>query len=244
MSQDILVERFFETLVSGDRQAARAIVQETLKENVTPEMLLTDLYWPAHEMIEKLYKSDQMEVVTYHLSTRLLRMLVDQGAAQLTVPQIRTKTLFAACGPSQGEELAAQMAVDLLEATGYKGTFTGGGIPADEILAQVQDRQPDVLLLFASAASDLPGIRSIIDTLKEIGACKQTQIVVGGGVFNRADGLAEEIGAHQWAYSPADLVDLLVTSVNEAQETATTRIAAAPAASAAQAKKRKSRAAA
>jgi MerR family transcriptional regulator, light-induced transcriptional regulator len=32
---------------------------------------------------------------------------------------------------------------------------------------------------------------------------------VGGGVFNRADGLAEEMGADLWAYSPADVVDLL-----------------------------------
>jgi methanogenic corrinoid protein MtbC1 len=242
MSQEVLVERFFETLVNGDRQAARSIVQETLNDNVSPQMLLTDLYWPAHEMIEKLYKSDQMETVSYHLATRLLRMLVDQAAGKLTVPRVLTKTVFAACGPSQGEELAAQMAVDLLEAHGYNVTFTGGGIPADEILAQVQNRQPDVLLLFASAASDLPGIRTIIDTLREIGACKGTQVVVGGGVFNRAHGLAEEIGAQQWAYSPADLVDMLVTSVEEGQESL--RQATPAAAANVATKKRKGRAAA
>jgi methanogenic corrinoid protein MtbC1 len=227
MSQELLVERFFETLVSGDRQAARSIVAETRAENISASMLLTELYWPAHEMIEKLYKSDQMETVTYHLSTRLLRMLVDQASGELTIPQVRSKTVFAACGPSQGEELAAQIAVDLLEASGFNVTFTGGGIPADEILAQVQNRQPDILLLFASAASDLPGIRTIIDTLKEIGACRSTQVVVGGGVFNRADGLAEEIGAHRWAYSPADLVDLL-TLADEGQETVR-KVAPAPA---------------
>jgi len=238
MSQEVLVERFFETLVSGDRQAARTIVREALQENVSAEMLLTDLYWPAHEMIERLHKSDQMEIVSYHLSTRLLRMLVDQTAGKLSVPPIRARTLFAACGPSQGEELAAQIAVDLLEAHGYNVTFTGGGIPADEILAQVQNRQPDVLLLFASAASDLPGVRSIIDTLREIGACRATQVVVGGGVFNRANGLAEEIGADLWAYSPADLVDLLVTSAEPGQETIR-RVAPATAT-----KKRRGRAAA
>lgn len=240
MSQEVLVERFFETLVNGDRQAARSVVQEALNENVSAELLLTDLYWPAHEMIEKLYKSDQMETVSYHLSTRLLRMLVDQAAGKLTVPQIRSRTLFAACGPSQGEELAAQIAVDLLEAHGYNVSFTGGGIPADEILAQVQNRQPDVLLLFASAAGDLPGIRSIIDALREIGACRATQVVVGGGVFNRANGLAEEIGADLWAYSPADLVDLLVTSAEPGQESIR-RVAPATAAAT---KKRRGRAAA
>jgi hypothetical protein len=36
------------------------------------------------------------------------------------------------------------------------------------------------------------------------------QIVVGGGVFNRAEGLAEEIGADLWASDPLDLIDLMV----------------------------------
>jgi hypothetical protein len=36
------------------------------------------------------------------------------------------------------------------------------------------------------------------------------QIVVGGGVFNRAEGLAEEIGADLWARTPRELLDKLV----------------------------------
>jgi hypothetical protein len=35
------------------------------------------------------------------------------------------------------------------------------------------------------------------------------QIVVGGGVFNRAEGLAEEIGADLWARTPAELLERL-----------------------------------
>lgn len=219
MSQEVLVERLFETLIAGDRQAARALVQEAGK-GVSAETVLSDLFWPTHEMIEKLHKSDQMTAVTYQMATRLLRMLVDQAAAKLKVPTITERTVFAACGPSQGEELAGQMAVDLLEANGFDVTFTGGGIPADEIIAEVQTRRPDILLLFASAAADLPGIRRIINDLRENGACAGTRILVGGGVFNRADGLAEEMGADLWAYSPADVVDLLTNDpVGRGEET-------------------------
>jgi hypothetical protein len=35
------------------------------------------------------------------------------------------------------------------------------------------------------------------------------QIVVGGGVFSRAEGLAEEIGADLWARDPRELIDKL-----------------------------------
>lgn len=222
MSQEVLVERLFETLINGDRPAARRIVAETVAQNVTPTRLLTDLFWPTHELIERLFKSDQLTTVSYHLSTRLLRALVDQAAGRLTIPAPNGKYVFATCGTSHGEELACQMATDLLESQGFTVTFTGGGIPADEILAQVQDRKPDFLLLFSSAASDLPGIRSIVDTLREIGACSSTEIVVGGGVFNRAEGLAEEIGIEHCVNTPAELVELITSPLVE--PAATTRL--------------------
>ena len=99
------------------------------------------------------------------------------------------------------------MAVDLLEANGFALSFTGGGIPSDELHEHIQSSKPDVLLLFASAPGDLPEIRGLIDTLNEIGAVRSMQIVVGGGVFNRAEGLAQEIGADLWATSPMQLVE-------------------------------------
>lgn len=215
MRQDLIVERLFEALVSGDRPQARAIVADQTRRGMSATALLGEVFWPTHEHIEKLFKADQMTGIAYHLSTRLLRMLVDQTSGKLEHAAPRGQSVFCSCGPSQGEELAAQMACDLLEASGFEVTFTGGGVPADEILAQVQERQPTYLALFASAATDLPDVRHVIDTMREIGACGKTKVIVGGGVFNRAEGLAEEIGADEWAYSPADLVDLLTLAPEE-----------------------------
>ncbi|MBS0197954.1 MAG: cobalamin-dependent protein [Planctomycetes bacterium] len=210
MTQETLVERFFETLVNGDRAAARGIVQGTIDQGIPASTVMNSLFFPAYEMIEQLHRADQITNVAYHLATRLLRMLVDQTSARLSSGGPKTKTVFAVCGPSQSEELAAQMAVDLLEAGGCHVTFTGGGIPSDEILSQVHERRPDVLLMFASAASDLPEIRGIIDQIREIGAVGRTKIAVGGGVFNRAPGLAEELHVDLWATTPLELVDVVL----------------------------------
>jgi hypothetical protein len=67
-----------------------------------------------------------------------------------------------------------------------------------------------VLLLFASSAKDAPFIRELIDTIRENGGHPDMQIVVGGGIFNRAPGLDEEIGADLSATSPRDLLEKLV----------------------------------
>jgi MerR family transcriptional regulator, light-induced transcriptional regulator len=209
MSQAVLVERFFESLIAGDRPVSRAIVQEALKGS-GPTQVLTDLFWPTYETIEKLYRSDQLTKLSHHLGTRLLRVLVDQNASLLTPKASLGRSILALCGPRDSDELGAQMAVDLLEQSGFDVRFAGGNIANDEVMSHVNNEKPDVLLMFASGANDLPNIRALIDTIREIGACPSTQIAVGGGVFNRADGLAEEIGADLWASSPMEMVDTLV----------------------------------
>lgn len=219
MSQAVLVERFFEALINGDRPAARDIVQDALKQGATPGHILSDLFWPTFESIEKLYRSDQLTKLSHHLGTRLLRVLVDQNASRFHHKPASGRTILALCGPRDSDELGAQMAVDLLEESGFAVKFGGGNIANDEVMAHVNEYKPDVLLMFASGANDLPNIRALIDQLREIGACPNVQIAVGGGVFNRAEGLAEEIGADLWANSPMEMVDVLINDPSRRAQT-------------------------
>jgi methanogenic corrinoid protein MtbC1 len=211
------IERFFEIITSGDRVAARTAVNRLHADGVPPEDIVLELFWPTMEMVEKLYRNDQLTTLSHHYAVRLLRMLVDQTAARYRMEPQVGRTVLAFCGNHEPEELAAQMAVDLLEMSGFNIKFAGGGVAGDEILAQVHEAKPDVLLMFASSPEDLPEIRNIIDTVREIGASAKTQIAVGGGVFNRAEGLAEEIGADTWA---TDLLELVHTLIEEPERRA------------------------
>ena len=210
MNHELLIEQFFETLINGDRHEARQLVQHALNDAEKPEHVITDLFWPVYEKVDHLHRHDQLSHLGFNFATRLLRMLVDQNASKYQIPAPTRRRVFAACGPNDADELGAQMAVDLLETHGFHVTFAGGGIPGDEILGLVHEHKPDVLLMFASAPQDLPDIRRMIDSIREIAAVPNLQVVVGGGVFNRADGLAEEIGADLWATSPIDLVDRMI----------------------------------
>ena len=219
MQREALVERLFETLITGDRQQTRLLVAQAERELGSPSELINELFWPVHELIEKLYRADQLTRLNHHLAVRLLRVMIDQTAAKLKFAPSRGRTVFACCGPSESEELGAQMAVDILEASGFTVFFAGAGIAADEILGRVNEEKPDVLLMFCSAPQDLPEIRGLIDTIREIGAAAKTQVAVGGGVFNRAEGLAEEIGADLWASSPMEMIETLIDEPERRAET-------------------------
>lgn len=204
------VERLFEALIAGDRATARAVVAERHTAGINPADTLIELFWPTYEAIEKLNRSDKISALAYHFATRLLRVLVDQNAMALAAEPRLGRSVLAFSGPSDPDELGAQMAVDLMESGGLSVRFAGGGVATDEIISHVQSTQPDILAFFATAPGDLPAIRQVIDTLHEIGACPTLQIAVGAGVFNRAEGLAEEIGADLWASNPLELAERLV----------------------------------
>jgi hypothetical protein len=45
----------------------------------------------------------------------------------------------------------------------------------------------------------MPAVRRLIDYLREINSCPNMQIMCCGGIYKRAEGLAEEIGADLFA---------------------------------------------
>lgn len=207
--RQVLAQRFFNALISGDRPAARQVVDELLEAEISAERILADLFWPTLEQIQSLHRNDQLSDLSHHYATRLLRTLVDQMQLRLQTSPPRHRTVLLVCGPDEPEELAAQMAADLLEANGYTVYFAGGGVANDEIVSQLGELGADVLCVFAALPSTVPFTRLLIDHLHDVGACPKLQIAVGGGVFNRAEGLAEEIGADVWARTPQELVAVL-----------------------------------
>ncbi len=211
MNTDTFIEKLFPLLITGDRKSARAFIAEAITCGWTPEEISENGFWPILDAINTLYRSDQMTSVAHHYATRLLRTLVDQVQAGYTQQTTNNKSILLFCGPSEADDLAAQIVADLCEADGWEVKFGGGGVPADEILAETNECKPDALCMFSSAPCDAPHIRNIIDTIKSIGASPNTQIAVGGGLFNRVEGLAEEIGADLWASTPADLKTKLTT---------------------------------
>ncbi|MFA9479088.1 B12-binding domain-containing protein [Phycisphaerales bacterium AB-hyl4] len=207
--RNVIHEQFFNALISGDRDAARSVVNEALDADIQASQILTHLFWPTLEHVQNLHRNDQLSDLAYQFATRLLRQLVDQMQMRLESGQSRDCTVLVACGAEQAEELAAQMAADLLEADGYTVFYAGGGIANDELVEQLGQMKANKLVIFGAVPQTVPYTRLLIDRLHELGVCPDLQIIVGGGVFNRAEGLAEEIGADLWANDPGELVQTM-----------------------------------
>ncbi len=204
MASDRLLEKFVPELLAGRRQGCRDILQEALAGGMEPVRLYRHMIWPAMEQVERLYREDRINLATEHMATRINRCMADQLQAHLPRSQPNCRKILITCADGEPEELGAQMCADLFEAEGWEVLFVGGGVPADEVLALVGNHRPEILLIFGTQPTGVPGVRKLIDLIREVNANPTMNIMISGGVFNRAEGLWKEVNADLFSRTAAE----------------------------------------
>ena len=208
MISEATLERYMDALLKGDRKQSRSVIEETLQIGTPANMVYVQIIWPVMVEIEKLVKLDRITISQEHLATRINRTIVDQLQNKLPRKESKDKKIAVCCAQDEIQELGAQIMADLFESDGWEVRFLGGGLNNDDVLAFTHEYCPDVLLIYGSTAKQAPKIRELIDIIKEVNADPDLLIMVSGGLFNRADGLWEEIGADLFAASAEQAVQV------------------------------------
>lgn len=204
-----LLEQYMAPLVAGDRIECRNMIQQCMAKTKDVATLYESLLWPSMERVDKLYRTDRINAAAEHMATRINRTVADQLQAHLRPRERNGKRLLVTCAEGEPEELGAQMLADLFEARGWDVYFLGGGVPNDEILSLLGQLRTELLLIYGTHPAGVPGVRRLIDLIREIDVNPTMNIMVSGGVFNRADGLWKEVSA-----------DLFAKTIHEAIPTA------------------------
>jgi methanogenic corrinoid protein MtbC1 len=202
-----LANAYLTPLLAGDRDASRKVIQAAQDRGTSARDLLVDLIWPIMEQIQMLYRDDKITISSLNLATRLNRSLADQLCGALTRNPSNDRKVLIFCGNDEPEELGGQICADLFEAEGYLVMFPGGGVPDDEVLKLIGEFRPDLLVMFSTLPSGVPAVRKLIDYLREVNSCPQMQVMCCGGIYKRAEGLAEEIGADLYAPDAASAIE-------------------------------------
>ncbi|HEV7298212.1 MAG TPA: B12-binding domain-containing protein [Tepidisphaeraceae bacterium] len=203
-----LSQHYVEPLLAGDRIACRQLMDKAIEAGVQPEDLLNQLVWPTMELLQSLYREDRISIATLNMATRLNRSLTDQLCGRLERKASNGKRVLIFCGDDEPEELGGQICAEMFEADGWTVRFAGGGVPHDEVLKLIGDIRPDLLVNFSTLPSGVPGVRKLIDYLRDVNSCPDMQVMCCGGIYKRAEGLSEEIGADLFAPDAASAVTI------------------------------------
>jgi methanogenic corrinoid protein MtbC1 len=207
-----LFQRYLKPLLEGDRVECRKVVEEAMFEGASAFELITELLWPAMEMIQAHHREDRINQNTLNLATRLNRSITDQVSSRLEKKASNGRKVLIFCGADEPEELGGQITADLFESDGWTTRFAGGGVPDDEVLNFIGEYRPQLLVMFGTLPSGVPAVRKLIDYLREVNSCPEMQVMCCGGIYKRAEGLSEEIGAD--LYAPDGAHAVMVANAN------------------------------
>lgn len=208
MIKDKILVRYLDALLEGDRKRCRAVIEETLQSGTPANSVYVDVIWPIMVQIEELLRSDRITAIQEHLATRINRTIVDQLQNKLPRRPCKNKKIAVCCAPDELQELGAQIMADVFESDGWEVRFLGGGLNNDDILAFVNEYAPDILLVYGAAPKQAPALRQLMDTIKNVNAWPNMRIMVSGGLFNRAEGLWQEMGADLFAATALEAIQV------------------------------------
>ncbi len=204
------LERFVRLLIQGDRVGCRDLIREYL-DSLSPgggdaAGALRDLAWPACATLDALARRDQIGSAEEHSATVLLAQLVQRIECGLAKRPARCKLLVVSTGPRSTEELSGEIFSGLAEADGFDVLYLGGGVESDDLFSQIAARRPSYFVSFAASGPDAPRLRRLITAVRTQDPVPGIRLGVGAGVFERAPGLGEEIGADFEANTPFEML--------------------------------------
>ncbi len=203
-----LLEQYLEPLLTGNRQACRDLITRQLQKRPSAEQLLHQVVWPALERVDRLYRAHRINSATEHMAVRINRCVATRLQTALDYLPPNHRRILIASAAGEMEEIGGQVVADLFESRGWEVYFIGGGVPNDEVLSLVGQLRPEILLICGTQPQGAPGVRALIDLIRDVGSNPTMNVLVTAGVFNRAEGLWKEVNADLFAETPEEAIRL------------------------------------
>jgi len=206
MIKEFVLERYLNALLDGNRIECRSIIEEVMQTGTPAIRVYMDIVWPIMIETDRLYRQGQIDSAQEAFAARINRTIVSQLQNKLPRRAGKNKKVIVCTSSNEKAELGGQMISDLFESDGWETRFLGGSVAKDDITSFLHAFKPDILVIYGIDGKDAPVIRQLIDSIRDINAFPEMRIMLSGGVFSRAEGLWEEIGADLYAETATDAV--------------------------------------
>jgi methanogenic corrinoid protein MtbC1 len=172
------MDRFFQSLVSGDRAACKHIVEAAMDCGAGMESIYLDHFTPALYEVGVAWEENRISVATEHIATAITEYLMCVVEQRLLDPSIGGSPIVISCVANEYHQVGARMIADLLEQHGYDTHFVGANTPVDATIRIIETLQPCCVGLSVSVFFNVPSLFEAISAIRD--AFPTLPILVGG----------------------------------------------------------------
>jgi len=206
MVKEYVLERYLNSLLDGSRIECRSIIEEVLQTGTPANKVYMGIIWPIMVEVDRLYRHGQIDSAQEALASRINRTIVNQLQNKLPRKSGKARKIVVCTANNEKAELGGQMISDLFESDGWDTRFLGGTVCCDDVMTFIHSFHPEILVIYGVDGKDAPSVRQLIDTVRQVNAFPDMRIMLSGGVFSRAEGLWEEIGADLYAENATEAI--------------------------------------
>ncbi len=196
-------ERLGRAIIDGDREGITALVEEALKEGLTPMEISNEALLPGLEEVGRRFECNRFFLPQVMLSAETMQ------AAFVRLKEEMKGKGFASLGrilmaTVEGDihDIGKNIVCTLLENHGFEVIDLGKNVSAGRIIAEARKHDVDAVGLSALMTTTMAEMRNVIEKLKAEGV--RTFTMIGGAVVTQD--YADEIGADLYAKDAMEAV--------------------------------------
>ena len=186
-------------VLDGRHEEIEVHVQALLDQGLDADVILNQGLVAAMEKIGLRFKTGDVFIPEVLLSARAMNHALSVLEPHLAKGR-GTGSGKILIGTVRGDmhDIGKNMVITMLKGVGFEVKDMGVNLPADEIIEQVVQYEPDILGLSALLTTTMPEMKKILEIMEERGLRDKVKVIVGGAPVNA--NFARNIGAD--GYSP------------------------------------------
>jgi 5-methyltetrahydrofolate--homocysteine methyltransferase len=196
-----VLEDLRQSIISGDRERARALTEQALSEGVATREIVVDGIAAAMGVVGEKFRANEFFVPELLIAQRAMKAALGALEGE-EVDHIATVVIGTVKGDLHdiGKNLVAAM----LEGAGFKVVDLGVDVSAEKFAAAATENSARIVAMSALLTTTMGAMRETVSLLGANGL--DTRVIIGGAPVTQA--YAEEIGADGYSADAAGAVEL------------------------------------
>jgi 5-methyltetrahydrofolate--homocysteine methyltransferase len=200
------LQEISEALIVGNAKKVRELVEQALKEGVSPKEILDKALVPGMNVVGEKFKNNEYYVPEVLIAARAMHAGMDPIKPLLT----QTGASYVGkvvIGTVRGDlhDIGKNLVAMMLEGAGFQIIDLGVDVPPEKFVEVAKNENVDIVAMSALLTTTMLAMKDTINALKEAGIRDKVKVMIGGAPVTQR--YADEIGADGYAPDAATAVE-------------------------------------
>ena len=186
------------SLIEGDMDGVTEGVNQALKEDIAPAEILNKGLITAMTEVGQLFEDGEFFVPEMLIAARAMKAGVSILKPKLVKDDVKPLGRVV-IGTVKGDlhDIGKNLVAMMLEGVGFEVFDLGTDVTPEKFMEAVKEHDAQFIGMSALLTTTMPGMRAVIETLKENDLRDKVSVMVGGAPVTQ--NFADEIGADIYA---------------------------------------------